>query len=147
MFRLSSALVKILQIPPVIFESTRQFSFNLSSIFSHIKHNSSVIFSLNIIYALVKASPLKCRFLRFSSAWVKIRHISHVNSSIFVSFFIVMTHISPINFKHIHFKLWTKESHQGPNYETFKCSGEILLNSTCHFWKNKSVIFQTFCQS
>ena len=62
-----------------------------------------------------------------------------VNSfSIFVSFFIVMTHNSSVNFKLIHFLLWTKGSHQSPNFDTFECSGENMPNSSCHFSNKKS---------
>ena len=64
------------------------------------------------------------------------------SSSIFVSFFIVMTHNSSVNFKLIHFLLWTKGSHQSPNFDTFKCSGENLPNFSCHFPSNKSVFLQ-----
>ena len=62
-------------------------------------------------------------------------------------FFIVMTHNFPVNFKLIPFQLWTKESHQSPSFETFKCSGENLPNSTCHFWKDKSALLQINYQS
>ena len=66
-----------------------------------------------------------------------------VNSfSIFLTLFILMTHNSPVNLKLMHFQLWTKESHQSPNFETFKCSGENFSNSSCHFWKQKSVFLQ-----
>ena len=47
-----------------------------------------------------------------------------------------------ISFKLIHFQLWTKESHQSPNFETFKCSGENLPYSSCHFPNHKSVFLQ-----
>ena len=68
----------------------------------------------------------------------------HVNSSsIFVSFFIVKIHNSSVNFKLIHFLLWTKWSYQSPNFETFKCSGENLPNSSCHFY-NTSQFFLKF---
>ena len=40
------------------------------------------------------------------------------SSSIFVSFFIVMTHNSSVNFRLIHFLLWAKGSHQNPNFDT-----------------------------
>ena len=40
-----------------------------------------------------------------------------------------------MNFKLILFELWIEGSHQNPNFETFKCSGEI-----CHI---PYVIFQT----
>ena len=70
-----------------------------------------------------------------------------INSpSNFASFFLVMTKNSPVNYKLIHFLLWIKESHQSPNFETFKCSGENFLNSPCHFWKQKSVFLQILNQ-
>ena len=56
-----------------------------------------------------------------------------------------MTHNSSVNFKLIHFLLWTKESHQSPNFDTFKCSGENSPNSSCHFSNHKSVFFFKFC--
>ena len=68
------------------------------------------------------------------------------SSSSFASFFIVITDISPVNFKLILFLLWIKESHQSPNFETFKCSGENFWNSSCHFWKQKSVFLQILHQ-
>ena len=64
------------------------------------------------------------------------------SSSIFLSFFIVMTHKSPVNFKLIHFLLWTKGSHESPNFDTFQCSGENFPNSSCHFPNHKLVFFQ-----
>ena len=45
------------------------------------------------------------------------------------------THNSSVNFKLIHFLLWIKGSHQSPNFENFKWSGEI--------WQILHVIFQT----
>ena len=64
------------------------------------------------------------------------------SSSIFVSFFIAMTHNSTVNFKHIHFLLWTKGSHQSSNFDIFERSGENLPNSWYHFPNNKSFFFQ-----
>ena len=61
------------------------------------------------------------------------------SSSIFVWFFIVMTHNSSVNSKAIHFLLRAKESHQSSNFDTFDCSGENLPNSSCRFPSNKSV--------
>ena len=125
------------------------FPSNFASIFSVIKHNSSVLFLTQTLYTLVKFSQLMCNFLRFSSARIKIHQISHVNlncqvnsSSIFASFSIFMTHNPPVNFKLINFHLWTKESHQSPNCETFKCSGENFPNSPCYFLNHKSVFLQ-----
>ena len=64
------------------------------------------------------------------------------SSSIFVSFFIVMTHNSTVDLKLIHFLLWPKGSYQSSNFDTFKCSGENLQNSWCHVLRNKSVFLQ-----
>ena len=69
-------------------------------------------------------------FFRLSSARVKICQIPHVSFKTasqplfnFVSFFIIMTHNSSVNFKLIHFLLWTKGSHESPNFDTLKYSG------------------------
>ena len=62
----------------------------------------------------------------------------HVNSSSnFASFFIVMTHNSPENFKLIHFQLWTKRCYESPNF----------LNSSCQFRTDKSISFQILYHS
>ena len=68
-------------------------------------------------------------------------------SSIFISFFIVMTIYTSVNFKLINFLLWTKGSHQSSNFDTFECSGENLPNSSCHFPSNKSVFLQILYHS
>ena len=41
----------------------------------------------------------------------------------------------------MHFLLWTKWSHQIPNFDTSKCSGKNLPNSPCHFRNHKWVFF------
>ena len=64
------------------------------------------------------------------------------SSSNFASFFIVMTHKSPVYFRLVHFLLWIRGSHQSPNFETFECSGENFRNSLCHFSNSKSVFLQ-----
>ena len=64
------------------------------------------------------------------------------SSSIFISFFIVMTHNYTVNLKLIHFLLWAKGSYQSSNFDTFECSGENLQNSSCYFPSNKSVFLQ-----
>ena len=69
------------------------------------------------------------------------------SSSIFVSFFIVMTHNSSGNFKLINFLLWTKGSHQSANFDTFKCSGENLPNSSCQFLNDKLIPLQILYHS
>ena len=64
------------------------------------------------------------------------------SSSNYASFFISMTRNFPANFKLIYFVLCLKGPHQSPNFETFKCPGENLPNSSCHFWKHKSDFLQ-----
>ena len=64
------------------------------------------------------------------------------SSSIFVSFFIVMTHNSTVNLTLIHFLLWTKGSYQSSNFDTFECSGENLQNFSSNFPSNKAVFLQ-----
>ena len=128
------------------------------SVFLQILHQSSMpsnitplyFFSSKIIY-FGQRSKLRSKFFRLSSAQVKICQIPmsilkwQVNSSSsFASFFIVMTHNSSVNFKLMHFLLWTKGPHQSPNFDTFECSDENVPNSSCHFSNHKSVFFK-FC--
>ena len=63
-------------------------------------------------------------------------------SSNFALFFFVMTHNSSVSFNVIPFLPWTKGSHQSPNFDTFKCSGENLPNFSCLFWNHWSVFLQ-----
>ena len=82
---------------------------------------------------------LGSKFVKFLMSVLK----QQVNSSlILVSFFIVMTHKSSVNFKLIHFLLWTKGSHQSPNFQAFVCSGKNLPNSSCHFPNQKLFFLQ-----
>ena len=64
------------------------------------------------------------------------------SSSNFALFFIVMTHNSSANFKVMPFLLLTKGSHQSPNFDTFKCSGENSPNFSSFFSNHKSVFLQ-----
>ena len=70
--RFSSGRVKIYQIPHVIFEIASQFSLNVASIFSAVKQISPILFLAQRLCTFFKRSPLKCKFLRFLSARVKI---------------------------------------------------------------------------
>ena len=113
------------------------------------KDNSSLYFcsSSNIYFG--HKEPIKTNFLDFRVLGSKfVEFLMSVlkqqvsSSSICVSFFIVMTHNSSVNFKVIHFLLWAKGSHQSSNFDTFECSGENLPNSSCHFPSKKSVFLQ-----
>ena len=127
-----------------------------NSIFIQILHQYSVlsnitplcIFRSNIIY-FDQRHPLKWNFWDFwvlQSKFVKllmpILNWEVNSSSIIASFFILMTHNSLVNFKLKYFQLWTKESHQSPHFETYKCSGENLPNSLCYFPNQKLVFLQ-----
>ena len=87
--------------------------------------------------------------MRFLSAHVKICQIPHVNFELkdqLLFNFCIILHC-PVNFKLMHFQLLTKGCHESPNFETLvKCSGENLPNYACHFWKHKSVFFQSLYQ-
>ena len=55
-------------------------------------------------------------------------------------------HNSSVNFSLIHFLLWTKWSHQSPNFHGFKCLVKICLDQnspdSCQFWNNKLIFLQ-----
>ena len=71
-----------------------------------------------------------------------------VNSfSNFVSFFIVITHNTLVNFKLMHFLLLIKGLNKSPNFETFVCCGENLPNSSCHFPNHESLFLQILYHS
>ena len=109
---------------------------NFASIFSAIRHNSSVLFLAQTLFSLGKGANqravfgdfrvLESKFVKFLMSVLE----SQINcSSNFVLFFIVMTYNSSANFKVIPFLLWTKGSHQSPNFDTFKCSGENFFKA------------------
>ena len=123
------------------------FPLDFASIFSAIRHKSSVLFLAQTLY--FQRSQLKSNFLDFrvlESKFVKFLMSVlkwQVNSSSnFPLFFISRTHNFSANFKVIPFLLWTKESHQSPNFNTFKCSGENFPNFSSLFSNHKSVFLQ-----
>ena len=117
------------------------FPSNVASIFSSITHNYPIPFL---------AHSLKCKFFRFSSARVKICQIPHVNLELrsqFLFKFGIMLHFHdtklPCQFQAHTFSTLDKIIPWKSQFLDFQtCCGENLLNSSCHFWKNKSV----FCQ-
>ena len=131
------------------------------SVFLLILHHSSMswkitslnFFSSNNIYFGYK-QPIKTKkilgfwvlgstFVKFLMSILK-RPVS--SFLIFVSLIIVMTHNSTVNFKLMHFLLWTKRSHQSSNFDTFECSDQNLANFSCHFPSNMSVFLQILHQ-
>ena len=129
------------------------FPSNFALAFSAIKHNFSVLFfSSNIIY-FGQRNQLKSEFFRFPSVRVKICQIPLVNfqvTSQFLFKFCIILHChgyhSSVNFNLMHFLPWAKGSHQSPNFDTFKSSGENLPNF-CHFSNHQSVFLQIFHNS
>ena len=114
------------------------FPSNFASMFNTIKHNCSVLFKARKFYTLVKSSSLKCKFLRFLNALVKICQIHvifQITSQFFFKFYdsSVSRKVTPLYFfgsKVIYF------ARKGPMkvqiLETFKCSDQNSPNS-CHF--------------
>ena len=148
MQRLSSALVNICQIPPVNFWKHKPvFLQTLYQSWVHWNIIPVYLFSWNIIYF---GQPIKVQifeiFLVLGSKFVKFLMSilkRQVNStSNFVSFFIAITHNSPVSFKFILFLLCIKGFNESPNFENFVYSGENLSNSSCHFPNHKSVFLQ-----
>ena len=117
------------------------FRSSVASILSAIKHNSSILYLAQTLYTLVKGSPLKCKFLRFSSAQVKIHQIPHVNfklTSQFLFKFCIILHCHdtklPRKFQvHTFSSLDKRIPSKSQCLDFRKCSGDILLNSSCCF--------------
>ena len=77
--RLSSAPVKICQIPYANFETTSQF---LSKFCIPLQFHERLFlcnFLVQKIYSLLKKSPLNWKFFRFWNAWVKFCQIPYAN--------------------------------------------------------------------
>ena len=121
------------------------FPSNVSSIFSAMRQNSNTLLLAQILYTK-KGSPLSTNLWDFWVLWSKLVKLIlsilnwQVNSSSnLVSFCIVMTQNSPVNFELINFLLWIKGSHQSPNFQTF----ESALMKICSI---PYVIFESISQ-
>ena len=84
------------------------------SVFLQILHQSSALSNITPLYFFLRDfRVIGSKFVKYLMAvfnW-------QVNSSSnFVSFFIVTTHSSPVNFKLINFLIWIKGSHGSPNF-------------------------------
>ena len=123
------ALMKICKIPHVNFRSTSQFSFKFSiNLECHRKNISANYWDFWVMESKM------VKFLISVLNW-PINFCSNL-----ASFFIVMTHKSPVNFELIHFLLWIKGSNKSPNFLTFKrvlvkiCQiPYVIFESTSHF--------------
>ena len=88
------ALVKICQIPHVIFESTNYFSFKLCINIQCRQKGLLCAFLAQKCYTLVKRSSLKCKFLMFLNALMKIcqnyHFIFQIARKVFFEFYITL---------------------------------------------------------
>ena len=93
---------RICQILHVIFESTSATKQQTPLYF----FSSNIVYFGQTLYTFWDFRVLRSKFLKFL---MSILNWQVDSSSIFASLFTVMTHNSPINFKLIHFQLWTKK--------------------------------------
>ena len=128
------------------------FPSNVASIFSAIKQNSPILFLAQTLYTLFKRSPLKCKFLRFSSARVKIRQIPHLifeSTSQFSFRFCINIKCHQVKLPQIILSskivyFVRKKLVKVRIFEIFKCSGENSSNSSCQFELTLPFLFK-FC--
>ena len=145
--RISSAQVKFCQIPYVNLEATRWFLSKFCIHLHFMKDNSSVLFfiSNNIYFAQKK--PIKVElFETFECSHQNLSNSlcqSWNNKSIPLQILYpssVLWKITPLYFfssNNIYFA--QKEPIKMKIFETFKCSGQNLSNSSCQLWHDKSV--------
>ena len=78
-FRISSFCWKFPKFLMSFLKAQVSFRPSVASTFIAIKHNSSILYLAQRLYTLLKGSPLKCKFLRLSSARVKTHQTPHLN--------------------------------------------------------------------
>ena len=128
------------------------FPWNFASIFSLIKHNSSVLLVAQTLYTLVKKSSLKWKFLRLLSAGVKtcqICHVSFETTSQFPSKFCVTLQCDERKLLctflvQTIYTLLKKDPIKAKVFETFECLGQNMLDWSCQFWSEKSIQSKSF---
>ena len=150
--KLSSAQIKICQIPYVSFETTSRF---LSKFCIPLQFHERLLlctFLSQTIYTLLKRSALKWKFLRLDCSGQNLSNFLCQFWSWFLSYiwiplqfherWLLCTIISSNN---IYFA--QKEPIKMKIFETFKCSGQNSSNSSCQLWNDKSVPLQIFYNS
>ena len=120
------------------------------SFFSFIKDYSSVLFLAQTIYTLLNRSPLKWKFLRFWSARVKFCQSPYANFEttsrflfnfcIFLQFHKRLFLCHFFNSNNIYFA--QKDPVKMKIFEILDCLSQILSNSLCQFWNDKSLPLQ-----
>ena len=128
-FRLSTAHVKIHQIPHAIFQTKSQFLFKVCTTLQYHDSYFFCAFLAETLYAIDKSSTSKCKFsdlplfaLKFTKFLMSFLEPSASFSSNFASFFRVMRHNSSVLFHLKFYMVWTKGAHQSANFQIFDCS-------------------------
>ena len=148
--RLSSAWVKLCQIPYANFETTSRFLSKFGIFFQFHEKSFLCTFLAERLYTLLNRSPLKWKFLRLSSAWVKFCLISYSNSKMtsrLLSKFCISLQFHEKFFLYYFFSsknvfFAQKKPIKMKSFETFKCPGQILSNSICQFVNDKLIPLQ-----
>ena len=117
------------------------FPTDVASVISAIKRNSAILFLVGRLCTLFKRSPLKCKFLRFSSAWVEICQIPQVifeSTSQFSSKCCIINQCHQVKLPYTFFRskityFIQKKAIKMQFFEIFQCSGQNSSNSSCHF--------------
>ena len=149
--KLSSAQVKICQIPYVNFETHNK------SIPHRILYHSSVswkitplhFFSSDNIYFAQK-EPIKVNIFEtfkwsgqnLSNSSCQFSNDKLIPLQIFVSLFNVMKDNSSVFFSSSNIYFAQKEPIKGKIFVTSKCSSQTMSNSSCQFWNDKSIPLQ-----
>ena len=138
------------------FRKHKPVSFKFCINFSAIKHNSSILFLAQALHTVVRSCLLKCKFLGFLSAQVKICQIPRVNFELTSQFLIKFCIILRCQDTKLLCKFWAQFFfYFGSQKDPIKVlifrlsnmsSGENLLNYSCHFWKHKLVFLQMLHQ-
>ena len=133
------------------------FPSNVPSIFSAIKQNSPILFLAQILCTLFKRSPLKCKFLRFLSAQIKIRQIPNSSCQFWADksvpfqilhYFSLPWHITPLQFLNSYiFNFRQKYAIKVPIWRLSSALVKVCQISHVNFWKHKPVVLQILYQS
>ena len=147
--KLSSAQVKISQIPNVNFEMTSCFLSKFCIPLQFHERKLLCTFLAWAIYTFLKRNPLKWKLLKLSSAQVKIYEITYLNfqttnvSSQISHRSSVSWMITPLYFFSLNnIYCAQKKPIEVKISETFECSAQNLSNSFCQFWNDESIPLQ-----
>ena len=124
-------------------------SSNLASFFIVMIHNSSVNFKLMHFLLWIKGSHKTPNFETFKCS-VKNLPNSLCHFPNYKSFILQILHHSSVSWKITPLYFFSsnntyftqKEPIKVKIFETFECSGQILSNSFCQFWNDKSIPLQ-----